>query len=339
MKDIAILAGVSEGTVSRALKNSALISQEVKNEIIKIADEYNYSPNRNASNLSTQKSNAIVVIVNQDESTNSFSGQPFILNMLGLLADELAKRHMEMILSPDRTITGCWNNHFIQSKRADGLIILGPGPESSLFDELTAHKVPFVVWGGKESTQAHCAISGDNKQGGLLAVKHLSQDAGRKRIILLGPLYTLEGKMRYEGYKSGTEQFGCIQSEELLVACEFSTESAFEVMKNIINSKKMKFDAIFALNDMIAFGAMKALQASGMNVPEDVSVVGYDDIPSSQLVTPTLTSIRQSSLNAVQLLVEHILAIINGKSVQSVTIDTELVVRQSSLITKIEPFT
>jgi|ETNmetMinimDraft_8_1059916.scaffolds.fasta_scaffold04574_3 DNA-binding LacI/PurR family transcriptional regulator len=331
MKDIAILAGVSEGTVSRALKNSALISQKVKDKITKIADEHNYSPNKNATNLSTQKSNAIVVIVNQDINANSFSRQPFILDMLGVLADELAKKHMEMILSPERNITGCWNNYFIRSKRADGLIILGPGSEPSLFDDLTDHKVPFVVWGGKDPAQEHCAISGDNKQGGLLAVKHLIKDASRKRIILLGPRHTLEGNLRYQGYCEGIRKYKCDESNDLLIECDWSTESAFEKMQEIIKLNKLKFDAVFALNDTIAYGAIKAIQANGFNVPKDISVVGYDDIQSSQLITPPLTTVRQNTDNAVPLLVERITALINGETASSEILDAKLIIRESSV--------
>lgn len=332
MKDIAKIAGVSEGTVSRALKNSSLISTEVKEKIQKIAKDHHYSPNRNAANLSTKKSNAVVVVVNQDLRAESFSGQPFILSMLGLLADELAKKHMEMILSPDRTITGCWNNHFIRSKRADGIIILGPGPDAGLFDELTDHNVPFVVWGGKEATQQHCVVAGDNVKGGFLVAKHLQEAANRKRILLLGPRYTLEGGLRYQGYKNALRENGNEVVEELLVDCEWSSESAFDVINDILKTNSVKFDAVFALSDVIAFGVIKAIQANGLQVPGDISVVGYDDIPSSKLISPSLTSVHQDSTDAAKLMVECILDLIDGKAVESATLTTDLIVRESSAV-------
>jgi len=331
MLDIAEIVGVSESTVSRALKDSPLISQKTKDKIQKIASEHQFSINRSAQNLSQQKPNAIVVIVNLDFETESLSTHLFTLQMLGLLADELAKNDMEVVLSPDRTLIGCWHNHFIRSKRADGIIILGPGPQASLFDELVEQQVPFVVWGGKESYQSHCVIAGDNKKGGMLVVKHLSQDAGRKRIVLLGPRNNLEARLRYEGYIEGLEKHKCVQAKEFLVECNWSTESGFDATKKLIQQKEIQFDAIFALNDTIAFGAIQALQSHGLNVPDDISVVGYDNLPTSQLITPKLTSVRQDTQNAVKVLVQNILALTNGEKAESVILDTELIVRQSSV--------
>jgi len=330
MMDIAEIAGVSEATVSRALKGSSLINPKTIEKIQKIAQEHHYSANRNARSLSTQKSNAIAVVVNQDINAESFSTQPFTMQMLGYLADELAKNDLEMILSSDRSITGCWHDHFIRPKRADGIIILGPGSRASLFDELAEHKVPFVVWGGKKTYQSHCVVAGDNKKGGFLAVEHLQRDANRKRIVLLGPRTTVEGELRYKGYVEGLKKYKGVQKKELLVDCDFSTESAFETTKELIQSNRVEFDAIFAVSDTVAYGAIKALQASGLDVPKDVSVVGYDDISTSRLITPALTSVRQDSTNAVRLLVERILALTDGKTVKSVTLDAELIIRQSS---------
>ena len=331
MLDIAHIVGVSESTVSRALKDSPLISQKTKEKIKKIALDHQFSVNRNAQNLSNQKPNAIVVIVNLDFETESLSAHQFTLQMLGLLADELAKNEMEMILSPDRNIIGCWHNHFIRSKRADGIIVLGPGSQASLFDDLAEHDVPFVVWGGREPYQSHCVIAGNNREGGLLVVGHLSHDAGRKRIVLLGPRNNIEGRLRYEGYREGLEKHGCVQREDLLVDCDWSTESGFEAIEKLLHRKEVEFDAIFALNDTIAFGAIQALQAHGLNVPDDISVVGYDNISTSQLITPRLTSVRQDTRNGVKILVQKVLALTNGEKAESVILNPELIVRQSSV--------
>jgi len=324
--DIADIAGVSESTVSRALTD-----KKTKEKIQKIALENRFSVNRNARNLSSQKTNAIVVIVNLDFETESLSSHLFILRLLGLLADELAKSGMEMVLSPNRTIIGCWNNHFIRSNRVDGIIVLGPGVQASLFDELVEHEVPFVVWGGKEPDQSHCVVAGDNAKGGFLVVEHLIKDVGRKRIVLLGPKANIEGSLRYKGYCEGLEKHGYEQNKELLVECDWSTESGFKVTTELIQKKRVEFDAIFALNDTIAFGAIKALQANGFNVPKDISVVGYDNLPASQLITPTLTTVRQETENAVKALVQNVLALTNGEPAESVLLDTELIVRQSSV--------
>lgn len=332
MNDIAAMVGVSESTVSRALNNSPLISESVRKKIQQIAAEHHYSPNRNARSLSMKTAHAIAVVINQDEDdSEDISVQMFTLQMLATLAEELAANKLEMLLSTGRSIRESWYDYFIRAKRADGLIVLGPGSTEAHFEDLSRQRAPFVVWEGRHSSQSYCVVSGDNRQGGFLATQHLLLSAKRQRILLLGPYHNVVGELRYKGYLDALAQYALPVQDSLLVRCGFSIDGGYKALMEYIASNGLNFDAIFAISDTIAFGAMKALREHAISVPDTVAVVGFDDVPSAEIASPSLSSVRQDSHDAARLLVKRVLSAIKGERPRSITLSTRLIVRESSL--------
>ena len=332
LADIGKLAGVSAATVSRALHDSSEIGQKTKDKIRKLADKYNYTINNNARNLRLQKTNVIAVVLNpSDQITSKFSSQPYVSNLLAKLCDELANRGLDMMVSSERTISQCWDQHFLRSRRADGLIILGQGRDNSIFKSLAKLDTPFVVDGAYTRQKDFCVVGCDSKKSGSMATSHLIESAQRKNILYIGPTDNFEAKQRISGYKNSIKKHGLTTSKEMIVECDFNMDSAYQCVERILTKGTCIFDGIFACNDEIAIGAMQCLQANGISVPNQVSVIGYDNSPSASYCSPLLTSVSQQQEKKASLLVDSLEQLISGEKIKSTEIQAKIVVRSSSV--------
>jgi len=305
LADIGRLAGVSTATVSRALRDSPEIGEKMKEKIRLLADQHNYTLNTSARNLRLQKTNTVAVILNSyDELSGELSSQPYLLNVLAGLSDELAKHGLDMMLSSKRSASQCWNEYFVRSGRADGIVVLGQGDDVSTLTELVNHASPFVVYGAFRNQEPYCVVGCDNRKGGLLATRHLIQDAGRKHLLYFGPTENFDGMQRIEGFKQASLEAGINASQVQILECELSLESA-DAMLSRAMSQGLSFDGVFACSDEIAIGAVRCLQKHGFNVPKDISVVGFDDLPAATYFSPALTTIKPHQGQLAEILVER----------------------------------
>jgi len=332
LADLGKLAGVSAATVSRALHDSPEIGQKTKDKIRKLAEKYNYTINNSARNLRLQKTNVIAVVLNpSDRVTSEFSNQPYVSNLLVKLCDELAHRGLDMMVSSERALSQCWDQHFLRSQRADGLIVLGQGPDTSMFKRLSKLDTPFVVDGTYTNQKEYCVVGCDSRISGAMAASHLIESAGRKNILYIGPTDNFEAKQRIDGYQNAVNKHGLPTSQDMVVECEFDVNSAYQCIERILQEGKLVFDGIFACNDEIAIGAMQCLQANGISVPNQVSVIGYDNSPSANHCFPLLTSVSQQQEKKSTLLVDSLEQLIAGKKVKSVEIAARVIVRSSTI--------
>lgn len=329
MSDIAKLAQVSESTVSRALRDNPLVSEKTRKKIQKIARDHRYQINESARNLRLRKSHTIAVVMLLDTESGQAISDPFLLDLLGNVADELAKYGYDLLLSTPQTLGNEWNSHYLESNRADGMIIIGQGEHGHKIDELADSRKPFVVWGAYRPGQNYCTVGSDNKKGAYLAVKHLI-DTGRRRIAFLGDSSHPEIEQRLEGYRQALTGAGLVLVEDLLITTAFSSRDGYAKTRDALLGKKQSFDAIFTVSDAIAMGAIKQLAEKGIRVPEDVAVSGYDDVPISSFCTPALTTVRQNTTEGGRYLVKCLMDQLAGKKSRSVILDTELIIRQSS---------
>ena len=332
LADIGRLANVSAATVSRALRNSPEIGAETKEKIRELARKHNYTLNATASNLRLQKTNTVAVILNaSDEVSGELSEQTYIANILGGLCDELSHQGLDMIVSSKRTVSQCWDQYFLQSKRADGIIVLGQGQDPAVFTRLANLGTPFVVYGAYTQQRAYCVIGCDSYKSGNIATSHLITDANRKRILYLGPTQSFEGKQRLEGYCKAHHELGMAVVEDRVIDCLLCTDSAYQCLDATLQKGKPEFDGIFAFSDTIAIGALQCLSSHGVRVPEDVAVIGFDDIHAASYVTPALTTINQQQEKVAELLVSSLQKLIVDGKTNSIKIPSELVIRASSV--------
>lgn len=185
-----------------------------------------------------------------------------------------------------------------------------------------------AVWGSKIEGQSYISVGSDNFQGGALATEHLIA-SGRRRIAFLGDDQLPEVAPRFAGYRHALEQHGLEFDTRLHARSHFLSEDAYRLTRAMLK-KTDPPDGLFAASDVIAVGAIRALVEAGHRVPQDISLVGFDDIPLAAYSQPPLTTVRQDLGLAARLLVDRLLALIAGESVESVEMAVKLVVRESA---------
>lgn len=329
--DIAYRAGVSQSTVSRALRDSPLVSLETREKIKAIARELNYKVDKAASNLRAKSSRTLALLIREDPTTDESHINPFFLSMLGSITRATAARGYDLLVNFQQQ-SDDWHRDFEDSHRADGLILLGYGVYDSYVERLRhlleegAH---FISWGAVHANQPGCSIGCDNEAGGYLAGQHLLA-MGKRRIAFVGDTSdnSPEFSGRYRGFCKALQEHGISHSPELLVAAETIETLGYEAVENLLQ-RNVTFDAIFAASDLIAIGAIRALQKRGIAVGSAVSIVGFDDIQSAAYITPSLTTIRQDTNLAGEMLVENLLRIVAGEDVSSTLLEPKLIVRES----------
>jgi len=329
--DIAYLAGVSQPTVSRALRGSPAVSLETRKRIEEIARQLNYRVDKNASNLRSQHSNTLALLLFEDPTPDESQINPFFLSMLGSLTRASARQGYDLLISFQQ-LSNDWQQDYEDSRKADGIILLGYGDYEEYrprLERLVQQGTHFVRWGPVLEGQPGVSVGCDNLQGGYDITRHLI-DAGRRRIAFLGTATTHYPEFfdRYRGYERALMESRVPTSSALQVDAITTEESGFQAASEL-RARGVEFDAIVAASDLIAIGALRALQDAHLEVPRQVAVVGFDDIPAASLTHPPLTTVMQDTRRAGQLLVETLLRQIAGDPVTNSVIPTRLVIRKS----------
>lgn len=328
LQDLADLAGVSRATASRALSDSPLISASTRERIQTLAREHNYTVNRRARDFRLQRTSVISVVFMLDIESRQHMSDPFFLDMLGAIADCLAEHDYDMLLAhaPIANVSELAGSRVMQ--QSDGVIFVGQGKQHAALNALAASHERMVVWGYPVPDRNYVLVSGDSFNGGHAATQHLLS-LGRRRIAFFGDTDNPENAARHDGYLKALREFGVDSDPALKVTVPFEMRRAREVIAEVAASSP-SLDAVVCVSDVIALAAMSSFQARGIRVPEDVAVVGYDDISLAAYSSPPLTTIRQDIPRAGRVLVETILSLINGAPVTDTFLQAELVVRRSS---------
>ncbi|MFC5513195.1 LacI family DNA-binding transcriptional regulator [Massilia jejuensis] len=328
MADIARLAGVSTATVSRALNNSPLVNQETRTRILELAASLKYSINIGAQNLRLKQNRTVGVLIPFDPRTHQSLTDPFLLAMLGSLADALTERGFDMLFSRIGTDEIGLAAASYDSGRVIGIIMVGQWGRHQELNALAARKVPLVVWGAQLPQQLYCCVGSDNVNGGRLATEHLIAQ-GRRRIAFFGDSALPEPAQRYRGYCEALARHGIAVDPRLQVSCSFLPEGGHEAVAALA-ARGVDYDAVFACSDLIAMTAIDSLRSLGRHVPDEVAVVGYDDIDQASWFHPRLTTVRQPIGAAGRALVDALLAQVEGGAALSAELPTELVIRASA---------
>lgn len=317
MADLAKLAGVSKITVSRALSESPLVTVETRERIQALAGKHGYKLNVSARNLRLRRSHTVAVIVEMKPSSGRSMWDPYPLSLLGGISQELTSAGYSVLLTTRQGAVDA----SVQS--ADGVILLGQGVHHDavrLYDRLG---LPMVVWGAEAAHDDHIVVGSDNRQGGItVAERFLS--IGRRHPVFIGNPDHPEMAQRLFGFVDELAGHGI--KPLLLRRVDFTLESGIDAVHSLA-SRKVRFDAIFACSDLLAMGAIRALVELGQSVPNDVSVIGYDDMPLGASFLPPLSTVRQNWQEGGVLLARKILALIQGQPVSSQMLPTTLVVR------------
>lgn len=326
IKDVAKLAGVSIATVSMVLnKKDERISAETKKQVLSVIEEYNYIPNRIASSMVTKNTKSLGLIL-QDIAN------PFFPSLARGVEDRVNMNNFNIILCNSDNDVEKEDRYLemLQEKMVDGIILASAEQDLSRTPVRKKVNVPIVTLDRDiDGAQYVGVVKINNTRGAYDAVKHMI-DRGYKKILnLSGPIRDHAAQSRYKGYLQAHSDSNLIPPEKNIYHGSFSYESGYNISKELLE-KGTEFDGLFCSNDLMAYGAMKALTEHGIPIPE-VGVVGFDDIFVSNLITPSLTTVRlpiyEIGYTAADLLINYL----EGKKMESVhDLNIELVIRNST---------
>ncbi|MFS8396805.1 LacI family transcriptional regulator [Xanthomonas campestris pv. raphani] len=337
--DIAYLAGVSQPTVSRALRGSPMVNEDTRQRILRIARELNYKVDKNASSLRLRNAGTLALLFFEDPTADDSLINPFFHSMLGSITRACALQGYDLLVSFQQ-LSKDWQADYEDSNKADGIILLGYGDyqeSRQRLQLLVEQGTHFVRWGAALPGQPGISIGSDNYQGGLDITEHLLAQ-GCRRIAFLGHAsnHYPEFEERYRGHVAALALQG-VAADAALQFDAITTElSGYTACLALLDSGQA-FDAVCAASDLIAIGAMRALRERGLRVPQDVAVSGFDDIALAASVAPALSTVQQDTKQAGALLVESLVALIRGDAAQSRTIPVRLAVRESSTSSGLQP--
>lgn len=329
--DIAYRAGVSQSTVSRALRNSPLVNEETRLKVQAIAKELNYKVDKNASNLRSQQSGTLALLLFEDPTNDDSLINPFFLSMLGSITRACSDKGYDLLVSFQQ-MHNDWHAEFEDSNKADGIILLGYGDfvdyEEKL-QQLIEQDTRFVRWGAEVKQLPIVSVGCDNFHGGYQVTEHLIKK-GRQNFAFIGGAssHAPEFFDRYLGHGKAIRDNNLTLDEKLQFDAISTEESGFQAATELIDSG-YKFDALFGASDLIAIGAMRALKERGIKVPEEVAIVGFDDIPMASFTSPPLTTAKQNTKLAGELLVNSLLKLIQEEEVTTTLMPTSLIIRKS----------
>lgn len=324
IKDIANIASVSHTTVSRALNDSPLINPETRNRIKSIAKELNYSPNFSAKSLVLDKSYNIGLFFST--ITKGTSAHFFHDVVKGV--NHIIKDKYSLVV---KGIDDYQNYNMINKNNFDGIIVMTQSTKDNAFIYRVLEKnIPTVVLNREIEEPNLINILSDDKKGAYKAVKHLIDNGHRKIAIVEGQEGFKSTHERKEGYLEALMDNNVSITKSFIVKGNYDLESGYRAMKELLSLEDVP-TAVFCSNDDMAVGAMKALGEKGIRVPEDMSLIGFDDNVFSSYLTPALTTIKRPIEKISQEGALKLIQLIEGKEVSKETIylKTELVQRES----------
>jgi LacI family transcriptional regulator len=327
IKDIARMSNVSCTTVSRVLNNKPDVNPETREIILNIIKENEYYPSVLAKGIITKRNYTLGLVIPYDIS--SIFINPFHSEVIrGVMSQADARGYHLLINSYMRNSDIVSIYH---EKRVEGLIVLSPNANDiELFDKLERLKIPYVATAKTPNSKHSNYVDVDNVIGADTAVSYLIALGHKKISMITGPKYLVSHNDRIEGYKQALEKHGLSFDNSYLKFGDNSIESGYSCTAQLLNSNDPP-TAIFVAGDIMAIGAIQAIRNRGMNVPEDISILGFDDITFAEYLDPPLTTIRQPAnqkgAEAFKMLVDFLE---NGTPIRKQILPVELIVRSST---------
>ena len=329
MAEVAKRAGVSLSTVSRALAQSPLISEKTRRKVEKAATRLDYRIDAAGSSLRTGLSRTAGVVIPLTHAADQRFSDPFFLEMIGAIADELSAVGYSMLLSKLIEDPAAWIGAAVRERRTDGIIVIGQSLHHESLNKLARLDFPLVVWGAQREDQSYVSVGSDNTASAGLATAHLLSQ-GCRDILFLGDPALPEVAARLEGYAAALKAAGIPRRRRLELTVGFGDDSASQAVALLLE-QGVRFDGIVACSDSLAMRAMRTLSERGRRIPAEVAVVCFDDISFTAFTTPALSTVRQDVRLGARALVHNLMRAIAGLSTESIFVPTELVIRGSSL--------
>jgi LacI family transcriptional regulator len=335
-EQVARLAGVSRATVSRALNGSSYVSSKTRKRIDEAIATLGYEPDVVAQSLARQRSRVIALGLFSDGhglhlAQLEKTGHHFYLGILKHIEDEAVESNYDLLL-PSRPF-GNSQEHYIrslQTRRIAGVLGICLNPADTRILALLNSSIPAVFIDSVAQGEHATYVKSDHVDGARQATEHLLALGHRRIAFLTGRVNALAGAERLLGCQQALANAGYVMDEELLRPSGWNTSDAYEAANALLNERR-DFTAIVAGSDLMAFGILRSLHEHGLRVPEDVSLLGFDDVDLSQYMVPPLTTVRQDRAGMGCGAVQRLVAMIEGESALApLVVPTRLVVREST---------
>ena len=327
LEQIAELAGVSRSTASRVVRNQGSVSTKARDRVLAVVEETGYHPNTAARMLAGSRTNIIGFVISE---VMRFALQdPYfgrLIEGITQAANENNQTLTLFLMHSEEEIDQV-TSRILQTRLVDGLIVSNTIAENPILPRLLEHQLPFVIIGRDENPAVNY-IDSDNYSGAYSATTHLARQ-GRQRIgTITGSIRNYSAIDRLQGYKDALLERRMSIDPNLIVHGDFVETDGYIGMKKLLAHN---VDAVFAASDKIAIGAMQAVYEAGLTVPNDIAIVGFDDLPLASTVTPALTTMRQVIRGAGRMAVETLLDNLSNRNMppRRISLPTELVIRRS----------
>ena len=327
LEDIATLSGYSRSTVSRVLNKENGVSDKARIAIQKIIQEKEYQPNLAARGLASGKSRIFGLVISHGIN-DLFSDSFYSLLMQGVTKacaerDYSVMLWLSRMLSKEELISKITNNSML-----DGLIISSIEYQDPMIDDILESKVPFVMVGQNSSNKSIHYVDTNNASSAFEAVNHFIQLGYRKIATITGPTNKIAGRDRLKGYQMALIENDIEIDSDLIQLGYFTDLGGYSAMQKLL---KYQPEAVFVASDTMAFGAIRAIKDAGLKIPEDIALIGFDNIPTASEMSPPITTINQDIPKMGEVAVNMLIELINekNKEIENIILPAELIIRES----------
>ncbi|MET9154779.1 LacI family DNA-binding transcriptional regulator [Streptomyces griseoflavus] len=330
LEEVAALAGVGRGTVSRVINNAAGVKESTRRTVQRAIAELGYVPNLAARSLAGRRADAVALVMTEPDWR--MFGEPFFSEIVRSVGDALTDTKVQLLLTLVRT--DAERRRFVEyarGGRVDGVMLMSVHAEDGLPDMLAEVGLPTVLLGRRSGDEGVTYVDADNAGGARSAVTHLLDTGRRSVATVTGPLDMYVAQCRLRGYREALRRAGAESRPSWIAEGDFSEDSGRRATAELL-ARAPEIDAVFAASDTMAAGALHALRSAGRRVPEDVAVIGFDDFPLAQHTDPKLTTVRQPLEDIGRTMVRLLLEEMEDSAVawRHVILRTELVLRGSA---------
>ncbi|WP_084958675.1 LacI family DNA-binding transcriptional regulator [Thermoactinospora rubra] len=328
LEAVAARAGVSRSSVSRVINGEPTVAPEIREVVLKAVRELGYVPNAAARNLATRRTNAVAVVVS-DPPQGLTSDDPMFSAVVRAASRELeaaGKQVVLMLAGSDHSRLRV--EQYVAAGHVDGVMLVSMHGADPLPAALARMDVPVVSCGKTAHSERGGVpyVENDNVGGARKAVRYLLERGRRRVATISGPLDMIASQERLAGYRETLRDTG---RRSIVAIGDFTRVSGAEAMRQLLEDDP-ELDAVFAANDLMAVGALRTLREAGRRVPDDVAVVGFDDIEAASYTAPPLTTVRSPMADQAVATVRLLLGLFEGGPAESVIMPNELVIRESA---------
>ncbi|PYZ92691.1 LacI family transcriptional regulator [Salipaludibacillus keqinensis] len=323
IKDVAKLAGVAVSTASYALNGTKKISDSTKQKVITAAKELNYQKNGYAMDLKMNKTKIIALIL------SDLIG-PFYSELIQGVQEVVMEHGYDLIVCSSYGDESSTAAKFLREKRADGVILFAHNIETQLIQDSVRKGFPIVVLDRDLSDYEDIiSVNVNNEHGSYIAAKYLIDQGSKNIAFVSGPKKSIDSQLRLEGFKRALKEHNLPYYSKWNINGKFTKDGGYQATKMLIHQGQLP-DAVFYANDEMAIGGIEALKENHIDIPNQVSVIGFDDIQLAPYIQPPLTTVKQPKYEMGKLSSHLIFQVLEGEDVQNFySLETEMIIRDS----------